>query len=194
MASELIIFPVRIGFRVARLAVRTGVHATEQAVTLAAHAIRSITPGGSAAAPKRTVPNDAAPSARAGAARSPMATPYARTAEAPAPEAPSPRAEPVRVSEEPILVEEFAEPGAEEGAGAEVNVAEPWEGYARMSARDVISRLDDAPTAALAAVQLYERSHKQRETVTSAAERELRRKSGRGAATADQPTKEQPNG
>src|SRR5689334_19972782 len=36
--------------------------------------------------------------------------------------------EPAHISEEPELVEEFAEPGAEDGAGAEVHVQEPWDG------------------------------------------------------------------
>jgi hypothetical protein len=77
-----------------------------------------------------------------------------------------------------------------------VTVAEPWEGYARMSAGDVISRLADATPAELAAVQLYESAHKQRETVIAAAARALRAKSGRGAITADSADharKEQPD-
>ena len=36
--------------------------------------------------------------------------------------------EPVHVSEEPELVREEAEPGAEDGAGAQLRVAEPWNG------------------------------------------------------------------
>src|SRR5205814_1916344 len=58
--------------------------------------------------------------------------------EAPPPPTPDPRHRapeptgPAHVSEEPELVAEFAEPGAEEEAGAEVEIAEPWEGYDRM--------------------------------------------------------------
>jgi hypothetical protein len=78
-------------------------------------------------------------------------------------------------------VQEFAEPGAEDGAGAEVRVDEPWDGYAHMTARDITARLGDATGAELAAVQLYESTHKQRETVISAAGRELRSKSADGA-------------
>jgi len=87
------------------------------------------------------------------------------------------------VSEEPTLVEEVAEPGAEDGAGAQVNVAEPWPGYRRMSARDVLNRLDAASPEELAAIQLYERSHRARQTVLNQAERRLRSASGVGSRT-----------
>ncbi len=40
-----------------------------------------------------------------------------------------------------MLVRESAEPGAEDGAGASVTVAEPWEGYSGMNAREVVARL-----------------------------------------------------
>jgi hypothetical protein len=182
--------------------VRTGVQATEQAVTFATQVIRSVTPDGSAAAPERAAPRSARAQAPADvelATPPPPAEVYAEstpvTAAAPStPEAPTLSAEPVHVSEEPTVVEEFAEPGAEDGAGAEVNIAEPWEAYTRMGAKDVISRLADASPAELAAVQLYESANKKRETVIAAAARELRTKSGPGAATADHPRKEQPNG
>ncbi len=83
--------------------------------------------------------------------------------------------EPVHVSEDPELVEELAEPGAEEGAGAQVTVLEPWNGYQRMNARDVIARLAAADRAELAAVELYERQHRNRRTVLAVAERRLAR-------------------
>jgi len=41
----------------------------------------------------------------------------------------APKAAPTHVSEEVRLVEAFAEPGAEEGAGAAVHMVEPWKGY-----------------------------------------------------------------
>jgi hypothetical protein len=104
------------------------------------------------------------------------------------------QAEPAHVSEEPTLVEEFAEPGAEDGAGAQVNISEPWDGYAHMNAKDVLARVPDANAVELAAVQLYEAAHRNRETVITAVERELRAKSGRGAATADKNRKEHTNG
>ena len=84
------------------------------------------------------------------------------------------------MSEEPVVVEELAEPGAEDGAGAQVRVDEPWDGYAHMTARDITARLGDASQAELAAVQLYESTHKQRESVISAVQRELRTKTAPG--------------
>ena len=101
---------------------------------------------------------------------------------APPPEPePPPPAEPVHVSEEPELVQEVAEPGAEDGAGAAVTVREPWPGYSRMTAKQVIERLADATPAELAAVQLYESINRDRQTVRAAAERNLKSKTGRGS-------------
>jgi hypothetical protein len=51
---------------------------------------------------------------------------------------------PAHVPDEVQFVEAFAEPGAEEGAGAEVHVEEPWRGYQQMSAHEVMSRLAEA--------------------------------------------------
>jgi hypothetical protein len=98
----------------------------------------------------------------------------------PEPEPPAP-VEPVHVSEEPELVREVAEPGAEDGAGASVTVDEPWPGYARMTAKQVIERLADATAAELAAVQLYESINRDRQTVRAAAERNMKSKTGRGS-------------
>ena len=102
----------------------------------------------------------------------PAATPVAAASEAPETNT---RLEttPAHVSEEPQLVEAFAEPGAEDGA--EVQVREPWEGYARLTAKEVMGRLADASPEALAAVELYERAHRNRRTVLSGADRQLRR-------------------
>jgi hypothetical protein len=63
MAGELILFPVRLSVRAARFAVRTGLRATEQAATLTARVIRSVTPDGSAEAPEWPAPDDAAAAA-----------------------------------------------------------------------------------------------------------------------------------
>jgi len=93
--------------------------------------------------------------------------------------------EPVHVSEEPVLVEERAEPGAEEGAGAEVRIQEPWEGYEESTAKDVIARLGTATTAELAAVQLYESGHRGRQIILAAVERELRSSNGSGSPTSE---------
>ncbi len=80
------------------------------------------------------------------------------------------------VSEEATLVESFAEPGAEDGAGAEVTIEEPWEGYSRMNAKDVIARADEASDVELAAAELYEQANRRRETVLDALARGLARK------------------
>jgi len=106
--------------------------------------------------------------------------PVVDVAPPPEPQPPTP-AEPVHVSEEPELVREVAEPGAEDGAGAAVTVAEPWSGYSRMTAKQVIERLADATPAELAAVQLYESINRDRQTVRAAAERNLKSKTGRGS-------------
>jgi hypothetical protein len=77
--------------------------------------------------------------------------------------------EPEHVSEEPVVVAEGADPGAEDGAGAQVSVAEPWEGYRQMKAADVIDRLAAATPEEVAVVQLYESMHRRRKTVLEAA-------------------------
>lgn len=77
------------------------------------------------------------------------------------------------IDDEPQLVEEWAEPGAEDGAGATVEVDEPWPGYTDMNANAVIARLREASAAELALVELYEPAHKGRKTVLAAAERRL---------------------
>ena len=98
-----------------------------------------------------------------------------------APEWP-PAREPVHVSEEPELVREVAEPGAEEGAGASVTVLEPWSGYAHMNAREVIARAGQASPAELAAVRLYESRHRSRQTVLAAVDRQLKLSGGSALA------------
>lgn len=78
------------------------------------------------------------------------------------------------VEDEEELVAEFAEPGAEDGAGAQLDVEEPWEGYAHMNASTIIGRIDQAGPAELALLELYEQTHKKRQTVLGAANRRLR--------------------
>ena len=102
-----------------------------------------------------------------------------RTRAEPAPDQPLPVLdEPQHVSEEAVVVEELAEPGAEEGAGANVEIAEPWEGYDAMTAKDIIGRLRSCSDAELAVVELYENAKRHRETVLAAVEKELRAKNG----------------
>ena len=88
--------------------------------------------------------------------------------------APEPVEVPVHVSEEPELVEEVAEPGAEDGAGAQVAVGEPWEGYDAMRVPDIRRELQRADATVAAAVKLYESSGRGRRGVLDAADRRLR--------------------
>jgi len=78
------------------------------------------------------------------------------------------------VAEPDEVVAEFAEPGAEEGAGAQIEVEPPWEGYDALGAQAVVSRIGEAGPEELAVIELYERFHKNRRTVLAAAERRLR--------------------
>jgi hypothetical protein len=123
-------------------------------------------------------PPEAAPAAAPARPRVvPEAIPTAPSATqtTPAPEPPSvPEIAPVHVSEGLQFVEAFAEPGAEEGAGAQVHVKEPWRGYSQMTADEVIVRLADASPEELAAVALYEGVHRRRKTVLTQARRLLR--------------------
>ena len=48
---------------------------------------------------------------------------------------------PDHVDEEAVLVAEVAEEGAEDGAGAELHVEAPWDGYDEMTAADIRDRL-----------------------------------------------------
>jgi ferritin-like metal-binding protein YciE len=105
------------------------------------------------------------------AGRRPQATghrPQAGNGTAPSPAPPPPAAS--HVSEEPELVAEFGDP---EEAGAEVEIAEPWEGYDRMKAAEIERRLADASDSVVAVVQLYEAAGRNRQTVLRAAERRL---------------------
>jgi hypothetical protein len=116
--------------------------------------------------------------------------PQAEPAEATVPDARQPEEDLIGAAEDPSptvmretareaaeedaeVVAEFSEPGAEEGAGAEVHVDPPWDDYDRMTATEIEDRLHDADAALAAAVQLYEGSRKQRGTVMRAAQRAL---------------------
>ena len=117
--------------------------------------------------PTPAQPRDTARTRPVSAVRPPRVQPAA-------PEVP----EPVHVSEEPELVREEAEPGAEDGAGAAVTVIEPWNGYAHMNAREVIARAQQASPAELAAVRLYESRNRSRQTVLAAVDRQLKLSAG----------------
>jgi hypothetical protein len=198
MVGKLITLPLRVWFQSARLLTRAGVGAAERAVSLAGQTLGgngSATDHGSASAapgwredsieqpvspvdvehppdeperrPAPAQPRDTARRRSVSAVRPP-------TAQA---EAPVVR-EPVHVSEEPELVREVAEPGAEDGAGAHVTVIQPWDGYAHMNAREVIARARQAGPAELAAVRLYESRNRSRQTVLAAVDRQLKLSSG----------------
>jgi hypothetical protein len=70
--------------------------------------------------------------------------------------------EPEHLDVEPELVAEFAEPGAEEGAGPEIHVDEPWDGYRKMRVADIRDRVQ------LAVVQLYESMNRGRASILDA--------------------------
>ena len=82
---------------------------------------------------------------------------------------------PDHVDEEVVLVAETAEDGAEDGAGPELHVEAPWDGYDRMTAADIRDRLAAASPAEAAAVELYETTRRNRSSVLEAAGRALRR-------------------
>ena len=184
MVGELITLPLRVGVRATRLWLR----ATEETVAVVAELTGRLIGG---AVSNRPNAGRAHSVHQAGGVEAEHVADPERTAvhlEPPAPE-PAPadavealaEAEPVHVSEEPELVEEVAEPGAEDGAGAAVHVEEPWNGYARMKADDVIDQVAGASPAELAAIRLYESEHKGRVTVLEAVERELRISTGSGS-------------
>ena len=81
---------------------------------------------------------------------------------------------PLHVSEEPELVAEVAEQGAEQGAGPEISVEEPWPGYGRMTAADIKDRLRIESTEVAAAVSLDEAAGKGRSSVLESASRRMR--------------------
>jgi hypothetical protein len=81
---------------------------------------------------------------------------------------------PDHLDEEVVLVAEVAEEGAEDGAGAELHVDPPWDGYDEMTAPEIRDRLVVGDPVLAAAVDLYETTHKSRRTVIDAAERVLK--------------------
>jgi hypothetical protein len=178
MTHEAITKPLRTGASAARL----GVRVLEQAVTFGLGATRwlietAVRRPGEPVGTEPVVTEPTSEPPRAQPTPEPVAPP--RPAEPAVPDAdvaPEPPP-PAHVSREAELVEAFADPGAEEGAGATVRIEEPWEGYGRMTADDVIARLVAVSREELAAVALYEGAHRNRRTVLAAAERRLREES-----------------
>ncbi len=198
MIGDLITLPLRLSLRTASLFLRGGEEVLKRALALTGRSFeteprhrtpeeddlydRHTTPSPSTAAtpapPPTVQPAPAptvqpAPAPTAEAAPAPMADPEPPQSETPL-AMPGPLVEePTHVSEEPTIVGELAEPGAEDGAGAQVTIDEPWDGYRRMSAKEVIARVSHSDSAELAAVSLYESAHQARQTVLSAVERQL---------------------
>jgi len=175
MVGELFTLPLRVGVRATQLWLR----ATGEAVGLTVQlAVRVLDRG------HRDVYTGRAPQPASGRGVV-RATDPAVATRRPALVVSERDVEPRHVSEEPELIEERSEPGAEEGAGAEVRVREPWDGYDRATAKQVVARLGTASRAELAAVQLYERGRRGRHTILAAVERELRTANGSGSPTSE---------
>ena len=206
MAGKLIMLPLRVWLRSACLLTRAAGGAAERAASLAGQTIGVKSPNGSdrGRPPATATPE---PGWREEAIEEPVSPadvehpepvdvehPEPVDVEHPEPVSPidvahpdhapewPPAREPVHVSEEPELVREVAEPGAEDGAGASVTVLEPWSGYAHMNAREVIARAGQASPAELAAVRLYESRHRSRQTVLAAVDRQLKLSGGSALA------------
>lgn len=192
--GQLITLPLRLTACTASFVLRGSEEVVKRALSLTGRAVEAEPryagrpPVARDAAPPR--PRPVAPRKPTPAppppAQAPASPPTPAQAPAPPPtpaQAPPPPLalvdEPTHVSREPTLVEELAEAGAEDGAGAQVRIDEPWEGYSRLGAKAVIARLRDADSAELAAVNLYESAHRARRTVLSAVERQL---AARGSA------------
>jgi hypothetical protein len=132
-------------------------------------------------ASRRTAERSSRPAEEAMKAAPPVEEPASAAAAAPStvapaaaePAEPSPASEPTHVDEESELIAEAAETGAEYGAGAEVAVDEPWPGYDEMTAADIEDRLLTEGPETVAAVSLYEASHKGRASILEAASRTM---------------------
>ena len=66
------------------------------------------------------------------------------------------------------LVAESADPEVPDGPGPDLHVDEPWDGYRRMKVAEVAAQLDGQPPEVLAAVELYEMTHRKRPGVLNA--------------------------
>ncbi len=202
MVGRLITFPLRVSVRGAQLWFRAAEEVAGRATLGAMRVVSVFTRDGDGSSPS-PAPPQARPQRPQREQSSPPRDPRAQAASTEPPPPPPVSAdeaaeridrsreeatpqpsppEPTHVSEEATLVREEAEPGAEDGAGAAITVQEPWEGYARMSARDVIARLDGATAAELAAVSLYETGNRSRQTVLEAVQRQLRTANGGGGS------------
>jgi hypothetical protein len=174
------LIPVRLGIGAARLGARIGIEAAKLPLRILSELLgHEDGEGPTAVRPVATPPR--AKRSRPAAADAPEPAPLVEEEERPyhpardAEVAPEPEPEPpAHVDDEPELVAEFAESGAGEGAGAELHVDEPWEGYRSLTAAQVNARIADAGAAELAVIQLYETTHRGRRSILEAVERRSR--------------------
>jgi hypothetical protein len=175
VSGSLILFPLRFGARATGLAVRGAREIVEWAAGLAGLAPEAPDfHAGPTGPPTRTAPPDR-PTQTQKAAPEPLESVELALVDRGEPvdyDAPEP-VEPVHLNIDDELVGEVADPGAEDGAGAQVSIAEPWAGYRELRAADVIDRLATASPEELAAIELYELFSRKRRTVVAAARREL---------------------
>lgn len=186
MLTKVVFLPLRVGVRVTRITVglsaKLAVHVAGEVLHVAQSQF------GSSAATAASEPT-AGPAPAADSA--PAADPAAAANSAPAPvadladDAVSPieafpdtpltrgEADAKTMDDSDELVGEFAERGAEDGAGAQIMLDEPWPGYDAATAEAVTNELAGADAAELAVVELYELAHKARKTVLEAASRRL---------------------
>ncbi len=174
--------------RAGSLALSTARQVAEMALERRSQSRARMSSTGGSARPSRpgsTVPRAAPPPAPA-PARPPEAAPAATAAPAPTPAAaaapvPTPAAaapaEPAatddHVSREAVVVGAFADDGAEDGAGAQIRVGEPWEGYGSLTAKEINGRLAVESPESLAVARLYESSNRNRVTVIREIDRRL---------------------
>ena len=74
------------------------------------------------------------------------------------------------VDAEVEVVAESADPEATDGPGPQFHVDEPWDGYRRMKVAEIVAQLDGQSPEVLAAVELYETTHRKRRGVLDAVE------------------------
>jgi hypothetical protein len=170
--------PLRLSIGAARLGVRIGVEAAKLPLRILSELLGH--EDGNAPTVVRPVPTPSRAEPEASATE-PEPVPIVEAEERPYHPAfesevePEPEPEPpAHVDDEPELVAEFAEPGAGDGAGAELHIAEPWEGYRSLTAAQITARVSGASAAEVAVVQLYETSHRGRRSVLQAVERRSR--------------------
>ena len=72
------------------------------------------------------------------------------------------------VDAEVEVVAESHDPGATDSPGAQLHVDEPWDGYRRMKVAEIVAQLEGQSPEVLAAVELYETTHRKRRGVLDA--------------------------